>query len=150
MRLRHGITELEVQAPERAARVRERARDAVARMSATFPGDSTTGLLDQSREMYDRWNDFANDEVCPALDPENKTCELYQSRPLTCRTFGPPIMSEGELGVCELCFDGAPEEEIIAAEMRPDPDNVEAELLKEIEASGISSGETIIAFVLAR
>ena len=34
-------------------------------------------------------------------------CELYESRPMTCRVFGPPVRSEDGLGVCELCFHGA-------------------------------------------
>ena len=150
-RLSSGLATLETQDPERAARIRARARDAVARLSSTFPGDPSTGLLDQSEEMYDRWNDFANDETCPALHPENGTCELYEFRPMLCRTFGPPVMdeSENDLVVCELCFDGATDEETAVCEMHPDPDNLQGTLLKEIESTTGASGETIIAWVLA-
>jgi Fe-S-cluster containining protein len=150
MRLRKGLAELEAQAPERAALVRKRAREAVARLSPKFPGDPATGLLDECEGAPERWNDFANDEPCPALHPETGTCELYSSRPLTCRAFGPPVMSDGELGVCELCFDGATDEEIAACEMHPDPDNLEATLLKEMERTTGARGETIVAFALAR
>jgi len=52
---------IEAQDPERASRIRARARDVVARRSSTFPGDPVTGLLDESEEMYDAWNAFAND-----------------------------------------------------------------------------------------
>src|SRR4051812_22240689 len=46
------------------------------------------------------------DEPCPALDLDTKTCDLYAWRPITCRTFGPPLHFRGEsLAVCELCFD---------------------------------------------
>src|SRR2546423_358683 len=38
-RLRRGLAELETQNPERARRVRERARQSVARISRDFPGD---------------------------------------------------------------------------------------------------------------
>ena len=38
LRLRNGLVELELQAPERAARVRQRAREAVARLSPELPG----------------------------------------------------------------------------------------------------------------
>ena len=86
---------------------------------------------------------------CPVLDPETGTCELYEYRPVTCRTFGPAITSEGDLGHCELCFVGATEEEVIAHEMRPDPDHLEEALLKELEEATGMSGETIIAFALA-
>ena len=52
-----------------------------------------------------------------------------KSRPMTCRVFGPPVRSEGGLGVCELCFQGASSEEIAACEMIPDPDHLEDDLL---------------------
>ncbi len=65
--------------------------------------------------------DEADETACPALDPEAQTCELYESRPLTCRLFGPPVRgASGALGVCELCFHGASEEEIAACEMTVD------------------------------
>src|SRR5260370_3007893 len=44
-RLQQGLRDLEKQAPERAARIRERARESVARLSPEFPGDPATGLL---------------------------------------------------------------------------------------------------------
>ena len=48
---------------------------------------------------------------------------------MTCRVFGPPVRSEDGLGVCELCFQGASDEEIAACEMKPDPDDLESRLL---------------------
>ncbi len=42
---------------------------------------------------------------------------------MTCRVFGPPVRSEDGLGVCELCYHGASDEEIAACEMKPDPDD---------------------------
>ena len=32
--------------------------------------------------------------------------------------FGPPVRSEGGLGVCELCYHGASDQQIAACEMR--------------------------------
>jgi Fe-S-cluster containining protein len=152
LRLRHGLAETERTDPERAARIRKRALDAVTRLSPEFPGDPATGLLDEADEeaACKQWDDFANHEPCPVLDPATGTCELYEFRPVTCRTFGPPLMSEGDLGVCELCFDGATEAEIISCEMKPDPDNVEAALLEDLEKATGARGETIIAFALVR
>jgi Fe-S-cluster containining protein len=149
-RLRKGLAILETHDPERAARIRTRAEDAVARLSPEFPGDPMSGVLDESPEAAQRWNDFAPDEPCPVLDPQTGTCELYESRPILCRTFGPPIMSEGDLGVCELCYEGATDEQIAACEMHPDPENLEAALLKEYETETGLRGETIIAFALVR
>jgi Fe-S-cluster containining protein len=149
LRLRQGLAELAAVAPERAARVRERARDAVSRLGADFPGDPVTGILDEGDAAEERFSEFANDEPCPALDPETGNCELYESRPMTCRTFGPPVRSEGGLGVCELCFHGASDEEIAACEMIPDPDELEAELLRKLAKKTEARGETIVAFALA-
>ena len=83
------------------------------------------------------------------LDPETGLCELYESRPMTCRVFGPPVRSEDGLGVCELCFQGASDKEIAACEMKPDPDDLESRLLKQLEKNTGKRGDTIIAFCLA-
>ncbi len=148
VRLRKGLAELEARDPDRAERVRARTREAVERLSPAYPGDIHSGVLDESAAP-ERWDDFANDEICPALDPETKTCDLYEFRPVLCRTFGPPILSEGELGVCELCFDGASEEEVAACEMRPQSDELEKSLVEELERESGLRGETIVAFALA-
>ena len=96
-RLREGLAELERATAQRAARVRERARQAVA-AAAT------------------------DDDPCPALDPSTGTCDLYAARPITCRIFGPPVRYGSEaVGVCELCFQGASDEEIAACQVEIDP-----------------------------
>ena len=151
--MRRGLADLELTAPERAALVRERARDAVRRLADDFPGDPVSGVLDEGEEAAQRFESFANDEPCPALDPVSGNCELYESRPMTCRVFGPPVRSEdgpGEdgLGVCELCYQGASDEEIAACEMKPDPDDLESELLAKLEKSTGTRGRTIVAFCL--
>jgi Fe-S-cluster containining protein len=150
-RLRQGLVELGSNDPQRAARVQKRAGEAVARLAPDFPGDPSTGLLAEGEEAEASFADFANDEPCPALDPDTGMCDLYSARPMTCRTFGPPVRSgpEGGLGVCELCYHGAGEEEIAACEMNPDPDNLEAKLLKRLEGSTGVRGNTIVAFCLA-
>jgi Fe-S-cluster containining protein len=149
VRLQHGLAELAASAPERAARVGERARYSVARLSPDFPGDPISGLLDEGDEAEELFADFANDEPCPALDPETGNCELYESRPMTCRVFGPPVRSEDGLGVCELCFQGASDAEIAACEMKPDPEDLESKLLQKFEKKTGVRGNTIVAFCLA-
>jgi Fe-S-cluster containining protein len=152
IRLRKGLAELEQQDSQRAARIRERVNATVARLSPDFPGDLATGLLntDDSDEACKQWDEYANDVPCPVLDPETGTCELYESRPVMCRTFGPALTTDGDLGHCELCFVGATEEEVVAHEMHPDPDHLEEALLKELEENTGAKGETLIAFALAR
>jgi len=105
--------------------------------------------LDEGEEASQPFADFANEEPCPALNPETGNCELYESRPMTCRVFGPPVRSEDGLGVCELCYQGASDEEIAACEMKPDPDDLESALVKRLEDNGGVKGNTIIAFCLA-
>ena len=105
-RLWRGLGELESRDPERAARVRERAKG--------YRG--------------------GDDEPCPALDPAALTCDLYEARPITCRAFGPPARCGDEaVAVCELCYHGAGDEEIAACEVEIDPDGIEPELLEGIE-----------------
>jgi Fe-S-cluster containining protein len=149
VRLQRGLADLENTDPERAARVRQRARESLARLSPEFPGDPVSGVLDEGMKAAQRFNDFANDEPCPALDPVTGNCELYESRPMTCRVFGPPVQTEDGLSVCELCFHGASDEEIAACEMKPDPDDLESRLLEELEKNTATRGNTIIAFCLA-
>jgi Fe-S-cluster containining protein len=125
-----------------------RARDSVARLAAAFPGNLKTGVLDEGSEAEERFAEFANDEVCPVLDPETGLCDLYDARPMTCRTFGPPVRSEGGLGVCELCFHGATDEQIAACEMVVNGEDVEAKLLGEVEAAQGLRGRTVVSFCL--
>lgn len=146
-RLQAGLRQLREKDPERAARVQARVDDAVRRLSAGFPGDPQTGLLDEAREA--EFEDFGNDEPCPVLDPASGTCDLYAWRPMTCRVFGPPIRDDrGGLGVCDLCFHGASAEEIARCEMVVDPEGLESQLLVEVEDAAGQAGYTVVAFAL--
>jgi Fe-S-cluster containining protein len=147
-RLQQGMQELAGSDPKRARAVQERAAKSVERLAPDFPGDPATGLLDSSEEAEARFEDFANDEPCAALDPDTGLCDLYLSRPVTCRVFGPPVRSQQGLGVCELCYHGATEEEIAACEMPVDPDGLEAKLLQEFEQTSGRHGRTLVAFAL--
>ena len=146
VRLQQGLAELELTDAARAGRIRTRARDSIQRLSVEFPGNPKTGVLDEGPEAEERFAEFANDEVCPVLDPETGLCELYDARPMTCRTFGPPVRTEGGLGVCELCFHGASDEQIAACEMVVDSDDLEAKLLEKLEKTRGPRGRTIVAF----
>jgi Fe-S-cluster containining protein len=148
-RLREGLSELRRSDPGRASAVLRRAQSYLDRVRGDFPGNAETGVLDSEPESQLRFEDFANDEVCPALDPESGTCDLYDFRPMTCRVFGPPVKNEGGgLGICELCFHGATPKQIAACEMKPDPHGMEETLLQEFGVD-TAQEETIVAFVLA-
>lgn len=144
LRLQQGLLALEVSDPTRSKEVRIRARQSVLRLTPEFPGDAVTGILNED----DDFEDFANDEPCPALDPATGTCDLYAARPMTCRVFGPPVRSEDGIGICELCFNGASEKDIFAAELNMDWSLLEDSLNKEAIKTMGQQGNTLVAFAL--
>ena len=155
-RLREGLLALERTDPLRAAAVRARTAISVARLSPTFPGDPVTGALASTPDALEVFDTFADDEPCPALDPDTQTCDLYAARPILCRTFGPPLLTPDDgLAVCELCFDGASDEEIARCELDPVILDAEqqAEALFAAQFSTYTSDDgsfrTIIPFALA-
>ena len=146
VRLRNGLAELETRDPDRAECVRDRARRAVEKMASNFPGDLTSGILAEDDEAEERFATLAEEDPCPALDPATGTCDLYTARPITCRTFGPSIRWGGDdLGVCELNFQGATDEQIAACAVSIDESELESELL-----AGLPPGQTIVSFALVR
>jgi Fe-S-cluster containining protein len=150
-RLQKGLDDLKSSDPKRAARVRQRAQQAVKRLSPTFPGNPKTGILGEDEDAEAAFEEFANDEPCPALDPDTGACDLYNARPMTCRTFGPPVRSGAEegLAVCELCYHGATNQQIAECEMIPDPDNLEEKLIAQAEKLNGKRGNTIVAWCMA-
>ena len=55
LRLRRGLDELAAHDPQRALRVRDRARQSVARIAADFPGDPVTGQLAEGEAAEERF-----------------------------------------------------------------------------------------------
>ena len=105
--------------------------------------------MQRAREVVARHPLFADEQPCAALDPETGTCDLYAARPITCRVFGPPVTcGSNAVGVCELCFQGASDEEIAACEMQVDPDGIEADLLDDLEKRTGLAGELTVALAL--
>ena len=157
LRLRTGMEALRTENPAIAEAVKKRARAWLTEFGADFPGDPVTGVLGTSDEEQERFEDFANDAPCPALNPMTGLCDVYEWRPMTCRVFGPPVrMNQGDdLGCCELCFVGATDDEIAACEMRV-PHELEAGLVAEVSGAAgreesddsASPRETIVAFAL--
>ena len=134
--------------PEHAEAIRLRAQTVAVALRSSFPGNPDTGLLDPEDAQWDRFADLPEADVpCPALDPDSGRCELYAARPLTCRVFGPPVRSEGGLGVCELCYIGASEARVLEGEMHLHHEALEEELNRELAGEG-RSGETVVAWAL--
>ena len=141
---------LRSEAPALAEAIARRAAEWMAEFGADFPGDMESGLLGESDEERERFEDYANDAACPALDPATGRCDVYEWRPMTCRVFGPPVRTETSdgqsgLGHCELCFAGASDEQISRCEM-PVPLEQEQQLLESLAVKG----ETIVAIAVLR
>jgi Fe-S-cluster containining protein len=148
-RLREGLTILGDTDPEKAARIHARVAESLTRLDPWFPGDLSTGILSEDYEAAILFEEFANDEPCPVLDLETGTCDLYESRPILCRTFGPPMRTaEGNLATCELCYIQATTEEIAACELDP---TIPAQEEASNEAYNVAHnlhGQTLIAYAL--
>jgi Fe-S-cluster containining protein len=156
LRLRTAMAELAQTDPERAAAIEERARQYLVEFGPSFPGDQTTGILDESDEAQAAFEDFANEAPCPVLNPDTGLCDLYAARPMTCRVFGPPVRVQSEpdeasaegFAICELCFTNATVEEIAVAEMIV-PHVEEQSALEALQHEQPSiAGNTIIAYCL--
>jgi Fe-S-cluster containining protein len=155
LRLRAGLAELAVNSPQQSSAIVQRAQQFLADFGPEFPGDLQTGILGTSEEDQAAFDDFANEAPCPALNPATGLCELYSARPMTCRTFGPPVRTsqdstEEGFAVCELCFTTASGEEIAAAEMFVPYEEEERVAAALEQARHEPVGETIIAWCLAQ
>lgn len=148
-RLRRGLRELRRDDPARARRIRERARRAVEILADDYPGDAASGRLVDDTDALDRFFERHASLACPVLDPETGECELYDSRPVSCRTYGPPARFGAEdAPPCRLCFQGAPREVIERCRIEPDRPGWEDALLAEMGAEPGRDWETLIAFAL--
>jgi Fe-S-cluster containining protein len=161
-RLREGLAILEQTDPEKAARIHARVADSLTHLDPWFPGDRATGILAEDysgsptsglgslgQEQTILFEEFANDEPCPVLDLATGTCDLYEHRPILCRTFGPPMRTEeNNLATCELCYIHATTEEIAACELDPAIPALEAASNEAFNAAHHLRGETLIAYAL--
>jgi Fe-S-cluster containining protein len=147
------MVEMREKNPRLASEIEGRAKKWLAENGVEFPGSLTTGLLGESDEERARFEEYANDAACPALNLETGLCDVYEARPMTCRVFGPPVRVDAggagdvkALGHCEICFTEATEEEVQKCEMSV-PHELEAEVLKELEGAE-NLGETLVVFAL--
>lgn len=136
-RLRRGLAELRALDPARADEVVRRAREA----TAIF-GD----VPDVDDEKFAERHAAV---PCPALDPDSGACDLYAARPVSCRTFGPPVrIGNDEMAPCRLCFTEASAEEIEASRVTIDEVGDEHDLLDALVQSGSVAHSTLVAFAL--
>lgn len=106
-RLQQGLSAL---TPDAAERLHRRAAAYMATISS-YDADGLPEGMD--------------DVPCPALDPATGCCDLYDARPITCRTFGPAVRTaDGAVATCELCFQGATEDEIASCAVELPPESL--------------------------
>ena len=149
-RLQRGLEALARASPERSAAARARAEKAVARLAPGFPGNASSGLLTGDEGAEEAFARSHAVEPCPTLDPATGLCDLYEWRPLACRTLGPPVrIGETDLAPCPYCFRDAPPADIERCRARPDPEGREDAIVAELERRLGLRGDTIIAFALA-
>ncbi len=94
-RLQRGLEELARHAPGSARGVRERAGEQWGRMVAEFPGDSPLEILDVDETRREAFFASFSEDPCPVPDPGSGACLLYATRPLSCRSFGLPLLCGG-------------------------------------------------------
>jgi len=150
-RLGAALREMRASDPDRADRIRRRARSAARVMKRGFPGDPATGRLNEDEAARERFFDRHDSRPCPALDPASGACEVYAARPLTCRTFGPPVrIGHEDLPPCRLCFVGATGAKLERCRVDVDPGDAEDRLLRRLHRAGLpAAAETVVAFALA-
>ncbi|MCL4818444.1 MAG: YkgJ family cysteine cluster protein [Vicinamibacteria bacterium] len=142
-RLRRGLAALAAAEPQRAEAVRTRARAAIEAFGDEFPGDHASGRLGPDEAAEETFAERFASLRCPALEQHDR-CALYASRPLACRSYGPPVRIAGaDLPPCERCFAG---DAALAESCRValDPEDREAALLAALG----ETRETVIAFAL--
>jgi Fe-S-cluster containining protein len=149
-RLGEGLAALAARDPQAAAGIRGRAEEARRAMRRGFPGDGAGGRLGEDEAARERF--FARHEAlpCPALDPGTGACLLYEARPLSCRSYGPPVrIGREDLPPCRLCFVDTEAGEVERCRVRVDPTGLEDRLLRKLDAAGVAVGpETLVAFAL--
>jgi Fe-S-cluster containining protein len=142
LRLRAGLRNLESADPVRAEAVRSRAAQYVAVIAPSYPGDPASGALDDEDALPEAMDDVP----CPALDPCTGRCDLYDARPIMCRTFGPVTRTgEESVAACELCYEGAADDEIASCAVDIDPEGLESRILSQLGDPEL----TIVAYALA-
>lgn len=150
-RLREGLAQLREREPKRASAIARRAAAAARALRRGFPGDSETGRLSEEEPARQRFFARHAARPCPVLDPLTGACELYEARPLTCRSYGPPLrVAQEKLPPCRLCFVGASARTIESCRVTVDPEGLEDRLLQRLQRQGEPSvPETLVAFALA-
>jgi len=140
-RLQRGLVAIKEREPDRAARIGERAAEAMLAMRDGFPGDWSSGDLDETRAAEELYAHRYQMIPCPALQLETGECELYDHRPVACRTYGLAVrVAEVDLTPCRLNYVGMSAAEI--EQRRVDL------TIEPVDGAEYEEGQTVIAWAL--
>jgi len=146
-RLRDGMRELHEGSGDRANAIRLRAKERMESILEQTPELMRDGRLTDEVALLDAAFEHHVGMPCPALDADGR-CELYASRPVACRSYGPPLDFGGvKSAPCELCFVDADADELDRCRLRPDPQGLERRALHKLGEDG--EWRALIAQVLA-
>ena len=147
-RLWAGMRALRAADLHKAGAIAQRAKAWIAEFGPEFPGDRATGILGRSEEEQARFEGFANDAACPALNPATGLCDVYEWRPITCRVFGPPTQwcrtEDGQAWAAVSCALRARAKTRLRACEMPVSHELEERLVEEVG----DAGESVVAFPL--
>lgn len=140
-RLQRGLAAMKEREPDRAARIVERAAEAMLAMREGFPGDWSSGALDETRAAEELYADRYQMIPCPALQLESGECELYEHRPVACRTYGLAVrIADIDLTPCCLNYTGMTPAEI---------EHRRVELtIEPVDGEDYEDGQTVVAAAL--
>ena len=149
-RLERGMRSLWVERPAVATAIVADAHRALAVMKDGFPGEFESGRLAADEAALDRFLEKHRTLACPVLDKATGSCRLYAARPVSCRTYGPPLAFEGQPAPhCDLCFREAAAQTIESCRWSPDPAAREQRLLRRLGVAPGDDWETLIAHAVA-
>ena len=140
-RLQRGLAAMKEREPDRAARIVERAAEAMLAMREGFPGDWSSGALDETRAAEELYADRYQMIPCPALQLESGECELYEHRPVACRTYGLAVrIADIDLTPCCLNYTGMTPAEIEHRRMEL--------TIEPVDGEDYEDGQTVVAAAL--
>jgi len=114
-----------------------------------FPGEAGSGRLIHDEERLDRFLKLHATMACPVLAPRSGRCELYEARPVACRTYGPPLRFGAiDSPPCGLCFVGADSSAVDRCRIETRSDEVEAQVEELLDPTAGGRWETLIAFAV--
>ncbi len=150
-RLQRGWRILAAREPERAERIRGRADEAFAKITALrYPGDQQSGCLEGPSAEQELYTQRFKGIACPVLDPESGACQIYEHRPVCCRVYGAALSLDGSpIKPCVLNYQGVSDAEIERCRVDISPGPAAEAAFEEFAAQGGTPGRTTIAFAVS-